>query len=119
MQPTQPRLIPPPPVTSSPQVFAGLSIALFAYLGKGHPVLMSMLDAGMTYSKAIELRFIANGWKDVLGIGPGAADYVQLMADRFKAPTHDANQLADFVLREARRHKNAAADAAGLWGHPR
>lgn len=88
--------------------------ALCAKVPKGHPVLIPMLEAAVAYGTAMQLRFIARGWEEVLGLGPGAPDYVRQLAEKFNAPTGEAGQVADVAWREARHQRNAAADIARL-----
>jgi hypothetical protein len=94
--------------------YSHLCAEVLAEVPKGHPVRMPMLDSGLSYPIAIRLRFLALGAPEALGGMPGAVEYAELIADRYKVPTSNFGQVANAVLREARRQRNQAADAAGL-----
>lgn len=89
-------------------------VAVCKQMPSGHPALSPLLDAGMTYVAALRLRFIARGWHDVLGMEPGAPAHVRQVAERYRAPTSHAGQVADYVWRHARDQRDRVADLAHL-----
>lgn len=71
-------------------------------LPASHPVTTSLRVAGETLTTAVEMRFVAHGWHQLIAVEPGDAEGVALAQRTWDLAASAPNDIADALVRRAR-----------------